>query len=163
MSNFISNKFCKSNRNFFESKREINGQIKWGALQHWGAWQTTLHREVEEHDRECKLDHAPHNEKTAQSVPLLQSPAKEIIHTKWNRTSFTIFLLQNPMITGKETPKKVRLEFLVVPLFFFYKTSIFGRRPKNCLNFSIKSPQKTVLQLFSRWSINFYCLNLQTF
>ena len=26
--------------------------------------QTTLHREVEEHDRECELDHAPRNEKT---------------------------------------------------------------------------------------------------
>ena len=64
---------------------------------------------------------------------------------------------------ARETPSKVRLEFLVVHHFFFYKTSIFGRRPKNCLNFSIKSPQKTVLQLFTRWSINFYCLNLQTF
>ena len=63
MSNFISNKFCKSNRNFFESKREINGQIKWGALQHWGAWQTTLHREDEERDREHELDHAPYNKK----------------------------------------------------------------------------------------------------
>ena len=68
MSNFISNKFCLSNRNFFESNRaiwwEINGQIKWGALQHWRAWQTTLHREVEEHDWEHELNCAPHNEKT---------------------------------------------------------------------------------------------------
>ena len=29
--------------------------------------QTTLNREVEERDRERKLDHAPHNEKTVDS------------------------------------------------------------------------------------------------
>ena len=67
MSNSISNKFCKSSRNLFESNRaiywEINGQIKWGALLHWGAQRTMLHREVE-CDREHELDCAPHNEKT---------------------------------------------------------------------------------------------------
>ena len=70
MSNFISNKFCKSNQNFFESNRaiywEINGQIKWGALQHWGARQITLHREVEERDMERELDRAPHKKMTAE-------------------------------------------------------------------------------------------------
>ena len=45
---------------------------------------------------------------------------------------------------------------------FFYKQPIFDRRPKNCLGFSKKLPQKIVEQLFSR-SINFYCLNIQTF
>ena len=66
MPSFISNKFCKSNRNFFKSNRaiqlEISGQIKWD-WQNWGARQTTLHREVEERDRERELDRAPHNEK----------------------------------------------------------------------------------------------------
>ena len=45
---------------------------------------------------------------------------------------------------------------------FFYKQSICETRPENCLSFSKKPPQKLVEQLFSR-SINFYCLNIQTF
>ena len=47
--------------------------------------------------------------------------------------------------------------------FFFYKQSIFDPHPQNCLSFSKKSPQKIVQQLFSRWSVNFYCLNIQIF
>ena len=47
-----------------EYETEINVQIKWGALQHWAAQQTTLHREVEECNREHELDLASHNEKT---------------------------------------------------------------------------------------------------
>ena len=46
---------------------------------------------------------------------------------------------------------------------FFYKQSIIEPRPENCLSFSKKSPLKIVQQMFSRWSINFYCLNIQTF
>ena len=46
---------------------------------------------------------------------------------------------------------------------FFYKTSIFDPRPENCLSFSKKLPRKIVQQMFSRWSINFYYLNIQTF
>ena len=38
---------------------------------------------------------------------------------------------------------------------FFYKQSIFDPSPENCLSFSF--------QLLSRWSINFDCLNIQTF
>ena len=47
--------------------------------------------------------------------------------------------------------------------FFFNKQTIFDPRPKNCLGFSKKSPKKIVEQLFSRRSINFYSLNIQTF
>ena len=47
-----------------EYETEINVQIKWGALQHWAAQQTTLHREAEECNREHELDLASHNEKT---------------------------------------------------------------------------------------------------
>ena len=36
-------------------------------MQHWGAQQTTLHREVQEHNREHKLNCTPHNEKTAKA------------------------------------------------------------------------------------------------
>ena len=46
---------------------------------------------------------------------------------------------------------------------FLNKQSIFDPHPENCLSFSEKSPPKIVYQLFSRWSINFYCLNDQTF
>ena len=46
---------------------------------------------------------------------------------------------------------------------FSYKQSIFDPRLENCLSFSKKSLQKIVQQLFSRWSINFFCLNIQTF
>ena len=46
---------------------------------------------------------------------------------------------------------------------FFYKQSIFDPRPENCLSFSKELPQKIVYQLSSRWSINFYCLNIQAF
>ena len=34
---------------------------------------------------------------------------------------------------------------------FFYKQSIFDPLPENCL------------ELFSRWSISFYCFNTETF
>ena len=46
---------------------------------------------------------------------------------------------------------------------FFYEQSIFDPCSEYCLSFSKKPPQKIVYQLFSRWSINFYCLNIQTF
>ena len=46
---------------------------------------------------------------------------------------------------------------------FFCNQSIFDRRPENCLRFSKKLPKKIVQQLFSGWSINLYCLNIQTF
>ena len=46
---------------------------------------------------------------------------------------------------------------------FLYKKSIFDPRPENCLSFSKKLPRKIVQQMFSRWSINFYYLNIQTF
>ena len=46
---------------------------------------------------------------------------------------------------------------------FFYKQSIVDPHPKNRLSFSKKWPLKIVLQLFSRWSINFYCWNILTF
>ena len=46
--------------------------------------------------------------------------------------------------------------------YFFNKQPIFDPRPENCLSFSKKSSQKIVYQLFRRWSINFYCLNIQT-
>ena len=46
---------------------------------------------------------------------------------------------------------------------FFYKQSNFGLCPENCLSFSKKPPQRIIWQLVSRWSINFYCLNIQTF
>ena len=35
------------------------------SFQHWGVRQTTLHREVEERDRERELNRAPYNEKAA--------------------------------------------------------------------------------------------------
>ena len=44
---------------------------------------------------------------------------------------------------ARETPPKVRVEFLVVHLSL-YKISIFDPRPENCLSFSKKSPQKIV-------------------
>ena len=53
--------------------------------------------------------------------------------------------------------------FLALFTPFFYKQFIFYPRPKNCFSFSKKLPQKIVQQLFSRWSINFYYLNIQTF
>ena len=46
---------------------------------------------------------------------------------------------------------------------FLYKQSIFDPLPENCLSFSKQLPQRTVYQLYSRWFINFYCLNIQTF
>ena len=47
-------------------------------------------------------------------------------------------------------------------LHFFFKQSIFDPCPENCLSFSEKSLQKIVQELFSRWYINFHCLNIQT-
>ena len=44
---------------------------------------------------------------------------------------------------------------------FFFKQSIFDPCPINCSSFSKNLPSKFVKQLFSRWSINFYCLNNQ--
>ena len=55
------------------------------------------------------------------------------------------------------------LDWVIGLHLFLYKQFTFDTRPKNCLSFSKKLPQKIVYQLFSRWSINFYCLNIQTF
>ena len=47
---------------------------------------------------------------------------------------------------------------------FFNKQSVFDPRPENCLSFSKTSPPKNCLAIvFSRRSIKFYCLNIQTF
>ena len=60
-------------------------------------------------------------------------------------------------------PTRVNFGYLLATTPLIFKQSIFDPRPENCLSFSKKSPQKIVWILFSRWSINFYRLNIQTF
>ena len=64
-------------------------------------------------------------------------------------------IFEKARFTINEPSKMLFLTFCLFPLhLFFNKKSIFDPRPENCLSFSKK--------LFSRWSINFYCLNIQT-
>ena len=46
---------------------------------------------------------------------------------------------------------------------FFNKQSVFDSCPENCLSFPKKSPPKNCLAIVQQISINFYCLNVQTF
>ena len=52
-------------------------------MQHWGAQQTTLHREAEERDRVRELSRTPHNEKT-----VIYGLHAESISQKVNKFSF---------------------------------------------------------------------------
>ena len=49
-----------------------------------------LHREVEEHDRECELDRAPHNEKTDMKFSK-SGPMVNILNVK-NKPFFSQYL-----------------------------------------------------------------------
>ena len=75
-----------------EYETEINVQIKWGALQHWAAQQTTLHREVEECNREHELDLASHNEKTDVSYFLARMKPKVCFVNIQLNTNYKKFL-----------------------------------------------------------------------
>ena len=76
---------------------------------------------------------------------------------------FYEILLRNDKNSAKDKCCDAVFPFLMTIDLFLYKQSIFDNCPENCLSFSKKSLQKIVSQLFSRWSINFYCLNIQTF
>ena len=76
----------------------------------------------------------------------------------WHHSFF-----QNSRKMAENQHTATKHKMVRVHLFFFNKQSIFDPHPEKCLSFSKKSPQKIVWQLFSRWSINFYCLNIQAF
>ena len=73
------------------------------------------------------------------------------------------YYFQKLALSCKQVLHAIKYSLTTLIHFFFYKQSIFDHRPENCLSFSKKLPPKVVQQLLSRWSINFYCLNNQTF
>ena len=76
---------------------------------------------------------------------------------------------QNPFIEYAIFESCLSCSFLVYAQSFsitpcFYKQSIFDPRPKNCLSFSKKPPQKLFSNCLGDGLLtSFYCLNIQTF
>ena len=91
--------------------------------------------------------------------PLKKSNVKQTKLTSQWCVTLSVALLCQYSSLAMDQRRLLLCNFLSITSFF-YKQSIFDHRPENCLSFSKKSPQKIVLQLLSRWSINFYCLNI---